>query len=52
MQDAVKPDAQKTWTERKGDQISGNVDKLASHGQTEQSKSGTQKIVDGESIAH
>lgn len=45
VQDAIKPDAQKTWTEQKGDQLAGNADKFASHAQTD--KSTSQKIVDG-----
>lgn len=46
IHDAVKPDAQKTWTEKKGDQISGTLDKGASHAQPEHNKSATQKIID------
>ncbi|KAK9898740.1 hypothetical protein P389DRAFT_193759 [Cystobasidium minutum MCA 4210] len=43
---AVKPEAQKPWTEQQGDKLSGKTDKLASHMQPESNKSTSQKVID------
>jgi len=48
-QAAIKPEAQKPFTEQLGDNIAGKSDKLASHAQPESNKSTTQKIIDSKS---